>query len=120
MTELGKFELEAALTFSETDHKAHVDLYRGYDLMAAGIDDIPIRPCLYCLDDEELYPTHHEEEPGERIHFIACMNCGAAGPIGRLQSQALLNWNAALPRLVQAIKENRLPKSPRPPKPLAH
>lgn len=89
-------ELQAEL------HDSHVWLSRGYDLSVAHGWLGPkagIEPCPFCCPGERVMAPVLSDDiiwSGVRtIHYVACGGCGAQGPWGDTESQAIAQWARA-------------------------
>lgn len=80
-----------------TLHDAHVWLFYGHDLFAAGIRDYIIAPCPFhesTWSPENVGCILTDEDLGWRHIFnVVCGCCGARGPWGNTESAALEKWN---------------------------
>ena len=90
----------------------HVLLYHGCDLAAYGIWHHDIEPCLFCAPlpperEPALLLTDETLQAGRVIHFVCCGNCGARGPWGDRESQALQLWNATTRRALTAHTDRK-------------
>lgn len=79
-------------------HDAHVWVYHGYDLtVSTGWKAVvELGACPFCEPrEEQIAPVLADEQiwGGTRtIHYVACGGCGACGPWGGSESEAVRRW----------------------------
>lgn len=56
----------------------------------------PLWPCPFCGEKTELQPVSRPAE-----HFVACLECGAEGPITDNEAEAVDLWNVRQFRYIQ-------------------
>lgn len=74
-------------------HDAHVVLWYGFDLTAAGIEDHDIAACPFCKPSCLKPGLMHEDVEGWPVKYVMCYACGARGPSAAKESFALRDWN---------------------------
>lgn len=93
----------------EGSHDAHIQVFKGFDLSAAGVYDHVFAPCPFCellpaprkSPDRCLLLTEHDrgEVFGMRrrwVKYVCCGDCGTCGPWGFTESEGLRLWNDRL------------------------
>lgn len=78
-------------------HDSHVWLFHGFDLTASTILDYQIAPCPFVknpvANGNEVCILTHEDLGWRQIFIVCCGDCGARGPWGKTESEALELWN---------------------------
>lgn len=86
-------------------HHAHVLLWQGFDLSAAGIEG-EVADCPFCAAagrHSDCTGLDADQVDGCWVKYVACGNCGTHGPWGSTESQAVARWNQARPTMVERV-----------------